>query len=61
VFAVDIWEGDERLWPDKSGRCVALYLLPLLDEELGNVPERCDICITLKWRIYNMVDNLLFN
>jgi hypothetical protein len=51
-------EGEERLWPDKSGRCVALTYLPLLDEELGSVPERCDIYIILKLRIYRMVDDL---
>ena len=34
-------EGEGRLWPDKSGRCVALIptCLPLLDEELGSVAE----------------------
>ena len=37
--------------------CVYTYL-PLLDEELGSVPERCDICTTPKLRIYRMVDNL---
>ena len=36
--------------------CCSYTYPPLLDEELSSVPERCDIGIIMKLRIYKMVD-----
>jgi hypothetical protein len=59
MLAVVVWgRRREVIARQEWEMCCAYTYLPLLDEELGSVPERCDICIILKLRIYRMVDNL---
>ena len=59
ILAVVVWGRREEVMVRQEWEmCCAYTYLPLVDEELGSVLERCRICIIMKLRIYGMVDDL---